>query len=61
MGLSPRNVLGLISASRRLLGQGAVSILPVQSQSENARVAFVPRQVVFWNVVGLFWLATLSW
>jgi hypothetical protein len=55
-------ILELISASRPLLGQqGAASILPVQSPSENARVAFVPREVDLWNVVGSFWLAALSW
>jgi hypothetical protein len=60
-GLALLMVLELISASRPLLGQqGAVSILPVQSPSGNAVEAFVPREVDLWNVVGSFWLATLS-
>jgi hypothetical protein len=54
--------LKLISASRSLSGQqAAAAILPVQSPSENARVAFVPRQADLRNVVGFFLLAALSW
>jgi len=61
-GLALVMVLELISASRPLLGQqAAATILPVQSSSKNARVAFVPRQVDLWNAVKSFWLAALSW
>jgi hypothetical protein len=61
-GLALLMGLKLISASRSLSGQqAAAAILPVQSPSENDRVAFVPRQVDFWNVVGVFLLAALSW
>jgi hypothetical protein len=54
--------LELISASPPLLGQqAAATIPPMQSPSENARGAFVPRHVDLWNVIGFFLLAALSW